>query len=281
MSTPVYFLSGATVGKLFPADLACKQEFARYGLTELFRDVMPDKGVDWYATDLTRPSGPDGKPGVYLSALPVVSRGLPRVMSYSADDKSIRWVEIEPGVLWAGFDDQSKATPSDLARRQQQEGHYVKLADGNEWLVPAIRRPDIGDKTIVDEQGERVVRGFTDGVPRVNQQLRYDYRLRNVVSSVRPNDIRIWDWSAKFYKLVYRDGGPLTEADIPDMAEQFEFCGELLGINYRMGFAEINELGLITEADIVSIIQAAVDFPWYRERLADWSAKKNSEQQGL
>lgn len=273
MASPVYFLAHASMGKVFPADIVDRRELARFGLSDVFRDVDSEKGVDWYASEATTGSGPGGKPGLYVCALPVVSRELPRALSYNAADATFNWSQITDET-WIGLDTTNKTKPADVARRQQQEGHWIKLNDGQEWLVPAVRRPEVGDKTITDEQGERVVRVFTAGVPRVNQQLRYDCKARKVIATVRPIDQRLWDWSAKFYNLVYRDE-PIAESDVPDMAEQFEFCAELLGVNYRLGIGEINELGLVTEADIVSIIQATVDFPWYRSMCSAAAAKKN------
>lgn len=274
MASPVYFLAGSSLAKMFPAEIVDRRELTRFGLADVFRDVHSDKSADWYCGEASGPSGPGGKAGLYLSALPVVSRDLPRTLAYDAGDLDWRWSEIADGT-WIGIDAANRTKPADIARRLKQDGHYVKLNDGNEWLVPAIRRPEIGDKTITDEQGEaKTVRGFTDGVPRCNQQLRYDWKSRKVVPSVRPSDQRLWDWSAKFYRLVYRDE-PIKADDMPDMAEQFEYCAELLGVNYRLGFGEINELGLLTENDVASIIQASIDFPWYRSVCEASAVKKN------
>jgi hypothetical protein len=277
VSTPVYFLAGVSVAQLFPADVLDRSVLAGHGLAETWRDVDPRRGVDWYHGELSRATGPGKQPGVLISALPVESREIPRSLEYQPDDTTWQWTEIEPGKTWIGIDRTQPVRPDDVARRQQQQGYFIKLDDGQRWLLPVIRRPEWTDTNVagLDGSPDQVRREFGPGVPQLDQAITVDWRERIVRKSVRPCDQRIWDWSEKFYRMLYRDT-ELDAADVPDEFEQCAFCAELLGMNYRLGGEELNRLGLLGELSRNLIIGCALAFPWYTENRAVYQSQKKS-----
>jgi hypothetical protein len=276
VAAPKYFLPKVRAEQLFPGERINRDLLRAHGLDDLFRDVGDERALDWANTELIGSHGPGGQPGMMISALPVVSRRAPRTMGYKPDDATWRWFPMDDGKYWLGVDTTDRPRPEDLARRQQQDGHFVELGDGQRWLVPAIRRPEYGDRTVPGDDGtERTEWGLKDGIPLVNRAVRYNPVERQVIRQIRPNEQRVWDWSAQFYQLVYGSAPQMI-----DLPEQIEYCAYVLGLNYRLTVAEINELELFTEDQIVAIVQATVDLPWFKDYVDARAAKKNGLTNG-
>lgn len=272
MATPVYFIAGHKADSLFPGERVDREVLRKLGMADLWRDTLADKAVDWLATEWLSNKTPGNTPGMFVSALPVESHRPPRTVT-QFDDGSWRWLAGENGV-WLGIDTLAPVKPEDVERRNQYKGHWVELADGNEWLIPVIRRPVWGQKTIKTDDGEdRQVDGFLDGIPRLSQIMTMDPATRRVTRSIRPVDQRIWDWSASFYPLVYSDGFNQT-APLPQDEETFAFAASLLAMNYRVGLAEINAWQLFEDRVLIPVIQAAMDLPWIKARDEATTQKK-------
>lgn len=260
MATPVYFISGHKADSLFPGERVDRDVLRKLGLADLWRDTLAERSVDWMATEWSGANTPSNRPGMFVSALPVESHRPPRTVT-KFDDGSWQWVAGANDV-WLGIDTLAPVKPEDVERRNQYKGHWVELADGNEWLIPVIRRPAWGQKTIKTDDGEeQLVDGFLEGVPRLSQIMTMDPATRKVTRSIRPVDQRIWDWSATFYGVVYDDGHN-KKRTMPTDDDSFAFAATLLAMNYRVGLAEINAWQLFEERCLIKVIQAAMDLPW-------------------
>jgi hypothetical protein len=80
--------------------------------------------------------GPGGKAGVLFSATSDTT-----LVRYKPE---LQIWESYPGKegLWLGIWKDQRPGPDDLVRSAAKNGHYVKLCDGNEWLIPVARAVD-------------------------------------------------------------------------------------------------------------------------------------------
>ena len=53
-----------------------------------------------------------------------------------------QWQKVPKSDVWVGYWREAKPQPAQLAREPQIPGYAVKLADGQEWQIPLVRRFD-------------------------------------------------------------------------------------------------------------------------------------------
>jgi len=149
---------------------------------------------------------------------------------------------------FVGYWRDSPPTPKDLLRAEWLTSHRVKLRDGNEWLVPIVRRCDgqteVPSVTFEDKDGRLVVevddryKFFADIAEREFQQLLVDSGNQQILTDEQVTAFV-----------------PLTDADLFDAATR------LLGLNYHIGKAEVAALRLLTKENVADVCGAMIDLP--------------------
>lgn len=218
--------------------------------------------------------GPDGDAGVYLgddTALMRIGTG------------QERWRKIPGSEAWVGrFLCDEKGLnhkppgPTDLARKTQLAGHLVKLADGQEWLAPVARG-------WTEEAGE--LRWY-HALP---QRLELDKEGQWSPGAVLSEYTHLWDLANRWNDTLaaaYTEEDEPSEADEDEPGEkQIEFqelvTGAItaLAVNYRIGLAEAELLGLFTfelctSKEARAVLNALIDLPTW----AEWAQKKTQAE---
>lgn len=169
-----------------------------------------------------RSTGPvEGKTGllVYTSSLP---SGL---CKYSPADQE--WIEAEPG-RWVGYWRNLKPTPGDLIVDDTKllDGWPAELGDGNVWILPRL-------KSETEQSGlPHVVRLSSSGCLYTEPVEKY--------KDLCKDGERLWETLLWMRKGGEKPERPMVEPDI------FRLISRLVGVNYRVGPAEVSLLGLVT-----------------------------------
>ena len=198
-------------------------------------------------------SGPDGGAGV----IAVDHRRQPEP-GYFADKQT--WIKI-PGNktgAWVGRYTDRPVLPEDLARQEQLDGHLVRLADGQEWLVPVAR--GCGET----RDGQPVL---YQAVPtRIALDAEGNWIDGEVIDRFRP----LWSIATEWWDRFMAIGKSAAE-EAPEPEEKFDFVRradaavEVLAINYRLARAEVALLGLFDGETARSVLDAIVDMPTIQE----------------
>lgn len=240
MSAPLYFLPGIFTAQLAPGGKLSRSLLAARGLGEVFEDV---RELDDLARIDMSALGPGNQSGMIISALPVESREPPRRIGYYPQDPAIEWHSFDNGSLWIAIDTQNPPTPADLARSKQLQGHAVEMADGQQWIVPVLRRWPSGSGLPQDWE-------FDDAGQFV-QRIKARYR-------------QLWDRSAWVHALHY---DAATENRV-DLAEALQFVLDCLALNYRIGRNEQRLCHLVDTTNWETALGATVDLPKVMQALA-------------
>lgn len=169
-----------------------------------------------------------------------------------------KWRKIPGTGLWVGMYIEHKPAPSELIRKQPLEGHGVELADDQTWTVPICRQFNVDAeqfhislpcKMELDDDGNW---GRGDVVERYQH-------LADVADR----------W---FEFFMAQAGGQATETvTIDDTAH---WCVTVLQANYRIGAAELDLLGALTDETRQEVLGATIDVPTVR----DWVKKKQRDE---
>jgi hypothetical protein len=139
--------------------------------------------------------------------------------------------------------------PEELRRIEQVGGHWVELADGHSWVVPAVRCFPSGTQLPValalGPAGEEVVQVL----PR-HQELYAGAE-------------RFWQWR---YAAGLAAAGESVEVVPMSGEELWGLAREALTVNYRVGLADLE--ALLTPENLVLVLDALVDGPAMRAVLA-------------
>ncbi len=154
------------------------------------------------------------------------------------------WVAVDD--YYVGVD-RDTITPSDLARPEIVDGHFVRLEDGNEWLIPCAR---------VFPSGTRLPESLILGP---------DGQL---VSEVLPRFAEFSKDADRVYDFF------LGEYDILQ-GDAWNIAVKALNINYRIDKHEVSLLKLLTTTNITKIMKAIIDYPAVEE-----AAKKKLQDDG-
>lgn len=212
-------------------------------------------GVMWTAADIIQ-NGPDGGRGVVLADDKIV----PCVGHFPEQQT---WRKIPGSDVWVGMVTTAPPSPADLVRDQVLPGHLVKLADGQEWLVPVARgrREEEGDlrwtmnlpttPTTCDEDGKWVAGG--------------------VSVAYRP----LWEIAERFWDEWY-EADTTEQETILDFANLNDAALLALATNYRVTITEVVLLGLFDSRCTVEILKAIIDWPV----IEAW-VKKKADAAGL
>lgn len=257
MSSFLYFLPAVATQAALP------QAIKERGLTYAFEAARPA------ARECHR--GPDGNNGFVLAA------GENAQLGYYPERQIWRRVpgSGEPPA-WLGFSRDAKPTPADLLRKAPLDAHAVTLADEQIYLAPIARawldddeptfRVNLPQRSILRDDGSWTVGGV---LPRYE-------KLWSVAEA-------FWDrWNgataeaAEAAAVEGDEGENVVTAsfDFDGLHEAAVLC---LQANYRLGPAECDALGLLTEQHCVTVLQALIDWP----TILQWLKKKAERDTSL
>mgnify|MGYP000222533269 CR=1 FL=1 len=257
MSAPVYYLAGATRDTLVAATDALKRDaLARWRLDAVLADCTH---TDQVSVSEIRTKGPDGNWGAILCAQATSGR-VPDRLGYYPDTQ--QWERVEESDLWIGLDPNDPPGPEDLMRIGQRVnpdgspaapfvGHFCRLADGREWEVPVVRRPDPAGLSNLPQRFVRVA--------------------GKIESRLLPRYQAIWGATQKVCRAFFPD----SEADMVIETEwAIDLLVQGLALNYRFDWALQNRLGLLGTPNWERALGSLVDYPTYEVALRAIRKKK-------
>lgn len=238
----LYFLNGAADGSV------TRKTLLESPLAVPLRDLLrSDRTVrDRIAVNYWPTNGPGGQSGVMVN-VGVTDPQDPQQPCVSAEHQ--RWEPIGETGWQIGIDDRYRPTEIDLRRESLVPGYERVLSDGAGWTCPTIRRVDRGRGS------------FYPQLP-----MRWTWQSGKRTSVVCDEFRGIWLAACEIYD--YAAG--LSSKSAGDLMDFAELC---LGLNYRVGTAEVNMLELMTLEECNEVWRAAVDMPLIEEWIAE-SAKK-------
>jgi len=226
---------------------------------------LPDvkaAGLDYAFEDRCTPAGvergPDGERGVIVADDERIEA---HRIGYYPDKQT--WRRI-PGLdAWVGMYTDDPPEPTDLIRQRALPGHWVRLGDGHDWLIPVARAAAEQDSTLVWYQA-------------LPQATTIDEEGRWIQGGVLPAYQRLWDIAMRWWDAVVA-AETIEESETSAKIElDFEEIndGALLALatNYRVGKAEVALLGLFDDQCVREILAALIDMPtiqaWLKKKAA-------------
>lgn len=211
-------------------DAAWQQKLRAAGIAESLVDVRRIGGL---ARCEVR-SGPNGQAGLVVAPLLASDGEPPELLGFHSERQT--WVDpFEQGKVWIGWANDAPPTPDDLRRTTPLAlpGYEVELADGQTWQVPVISSQErlgaLHQKLTIDGQG----------------------KARAAVAARHQS---LWEESAEIADAYFIAGRI-------DWALAGTFCVRCLGLNYRVGVAEQNALGIFELAHVPPLLDALFDRP--------------------
>lgn len=234
----LYFIPG--VDKLAPAQLPG----LGLGHVDAARGIM---------TGQVR-GGPGGSNGLLLKANLADGRREPAVM-YKPDAQA--WRKGMDGLYWVGSWNDRRPEPEDLARERFIAGERLKLLDGREWTVPICRS---------------IVRGSTLPKRLVLGEDCRSWEMRDLpeFAALCADAEQVFE----AFRNAKREDDGSSELSIKQQ-DAVRICIAALGVNYRVGPVEVDQLGLLTTDGVWSILRAIVD-DFTVERVSAELQKKSS-----
>ena len=204
--------------------------------------------------------GPDGGHG-YLFAVSDrlrlfdedggVERTLP--VAYQPDHQT--WVETPWPNVWVGYYNDHPPTPADLVRSETIAGYNFDLADGNKWLLPAVRQCVEGEP-----------------VSQLPSKLRMTPERKLVPAGPLDRAKWLWDATEKAWLSM------ITEKDLPE-AEVNELVGQLFSANYFATDVELSAIGAFSQENFdnpVDLLAVSIGyFSWLEWKDAQETEKKS------
>jgi hypothetical protein len=235
---------------------------ATFAATALREQLRSDKtwNADSVVFNALPEHGPGGNVGTLFCCLP---GGLITDEAFKPDyrAKEQTWIEINGS--WLGWYTDNKPTEQSLRRAKTVSGYGVVLNDDCEWLAPTIRGYTAKRKLTLPEEITRGPNGAR--VVRIKPEFQ---RFQDLAD-------KLWDF--QFSKIEL------------SIAQCCDAAAELLSLNYQIGPAEVDALGLFElvqnvdgGANWFAIITAAYDWPLIEELMgleAEEIKKKESQRE--
>jgi len=199
--------------------------------------------------------GPDGQAGVVCGlsdAAPVHAAG------------DVRWTRMGGLDAWLGLlESQPPGAPgapgapgpADLVRAETLPGHWVRLGDGGDWLIPAAR----------------LVRGGTL-LPQALVRAQGAWTRGDVLPAWRD----LWDGACRVWDALYGGLAAADEAEEGEdpaapgapaapvrltLSDECDLAVRAIAANYRVGPDEVSALSLLTTTTQMEVLKALVDWP--------------------
>jgi len=213
--------------------------------------------------------GPDGGAGLLLGESRLYEIG--REFAYRPGLQS--WSEHgDSEGVWLGLIKSSPVEPKSLIRSQIIPGHEVRLADGNDWLIP-------------------VARGFSDDGKEIRPYCNLPCsRYREKGGGWRPGEVvpqyqTLWEVANNFWD-VYSSAVNAASPDDKKIDVEFTYDDEAdaacvaIAANYRVSATEVSLLGLLDDTTIIGILRAMADIPFCEEWLKKKAASIGDSTEG-
>ena len=164
------------------------------------------------------------------------------------------WHECQGGAFWIGVQKDSPPAPTELERPNKIGGHFVKLDDGNEYLIPVARWHE------------------SDGTGRIGvpQSIKLD-KEGKWTSHVNGQYGGFFDRAVKVYEMFVG----ADEGDDWTPHDDLDFAAEAIGFNYYMTKWEVSALGLFNTDTVGDLLRATIDYPGF---MALVEAQKKTEE---
>lgn len=167
------------------------------------------------------------------------------------------WQKSNNGKFWLGVYNDDRPRPEELAVSVQLAGHWVKLEDGNKWLVP-VARQIVGGSALP----KSLVLGANGEV--VEKQL--------------PKYAGFWSRVEKLWNDFLVTNKMEKDGKIQlTMAQRMQLAAEALGFNYRIGIDEINMLSMLTTQNMSKIEAAIIDIETAVLIMKELNKKKDAQ----
>lgn len=229
MTQPLYFLPSLTWTR-DQTEATTRLILKDRGLSEIFRDVKRDEiGFQELAG-----RGPDDKSGsiIWYSD----NREPPRRCGYYAAEQA--WHDC--GAFYIGIDTASPPTPADLRRKREHAGYALELADGNQWMIPVVRRPNDTTELPTDL--------FVDAAG-------------NLCEPIKPAYQKYWDAGKEVCEWFFGE----TPADQVPTRKALQLAIDAVGLNYRYGEAEHRVLRFVDKENFMDILTTTIDMQAVRQ----------------
>ncbi len=188
-------------------------------------------------------TGPGKKGGVVLKP-----EWAPLEVKPLVDLKAQRWKRIQETPGWVGLVGDERPGPTQLGRPRQVQGHWVRLADGNDWLVPVARR----------------VTGDLNFPAALHRDEKGVWSAGEVLPAYRD----LWDTACRIWDALFAEITKGRDLTI-DVTVEADAAVEALAVNYRVGPTEVELLGLLTTTDVAEVLKALIDWPRVEQALAE------------
>jgi len=220
MAGLVYFCAGR--------DTVREADLAALGLAGVFRG----RGIHHRGCD----NGRFGR-GVTFQPAPPPRASWPTLGCWregeTAAERQQRWSPLAEG-LWVGSYESAPPMPDDLARPQRVEGHWVRLGDGQDWLVPVAR--------------------MLNGGTRLPQALEIGADGAIVKGAVIAPYAEFSEHALAFWDM-------LEETSRYALLEWAPLAVEALAVNYHVSGRGLAHLGLLDTAVVEAVLDAVLDMP--------------------
>lgn len=220
---------------------------AKYGLGYAFTGGLTNRP--------TSSTSPSGTPGLVFAD---ASRQEGQDVGYHPDRQTWRKLPRVEGrpELWVGYWNEAKPGPSDLERTPMLRGPKVRLADGNSWQIPIVRRFDD-----IEQQWRCELPAYLD----------VDDSGRVVRGTPRGEYAKLWEITTPLADSRI-DGGTITDDEL------FAAIEALLQANYVVGLSELTAIHALSDDETLAIIcTVATRYDTFVSWLES-AKKKNVEQ---
>lgn len=187
--------------------------------------------------------GPDGQTGVLV----MIDRAEFGAANCVYEPAAQEWVKCSEH-HWIGFWKERRPTPELLKREDAIDGEWIEIA-GQRWLVPVCGPARVKLPTTFKLNGE--IGG--DGKRKWKPQVSRAYRHLMEQSERVYNELRS---PPKGLELI-------EEAN----SRHYDFCADMMKVNYQLGNDEIDALELLTSDSVVEILRAAFGRITYEREL--------------
>jgi len=211
-------------------------------------------------------AGPSGAGGVIAAdpaAVPQITYNVD-AQTWAPTDNPLPKDEEEKFRPWIGVSNDNPPTPLELLRADALDGHVVKLADGNDWLIPIVR-----GWTEVPEIGPINQCALPHSIRRSGGHWQRDGIQAKYVP-LWAGTLKWWEFYTARIESVELDPGSAVKRVPFDFECSLELASDALAANYRVGVDEIGLMAVFNETLVRDVLLALIDWPFVRK----WAQKK-------
>ena len=170
------------------------------------------------------------------------------------------WIASPDGKVWLGWSIETPPRPEDVARLVMLRGHPVILADGNVWDAPVARAWAGTDN------------GRAPIYIALPQRRELDAEGQWTHGAIVPAYQDLWDMACKWWDrwmAACIESGDVGKVTLT-FTEETDYAVAAIAANYHIGRLEVSALGLFTDAAVLEVLGALIDWP----TVVEWESKK-------